>query len=770
AVLEIDATKREEVLGVLIGILSKVVNLGEDKEEMTFAKAEPFYLLNVDMFNLELDLDNRSYSREDIQNLVAINKKLVEKIYISIDNNEAEARRIYETYIKPLPDSRTLWKLRLYVITRCPQFFEAEIKEALLRLFNAEERYFDINSGTEYHYSLMAGFALLDKDFKREYIKKVFEYFGADLNDKDKEGWRKRDGLILATYIKADMNKTEIAHSEVLFGKFPDKAPIPDTGMSEVAGGFVNHKSPFTLSDFNVDQIIEHLKTDWDPKLLNEKFKNDDFLNPRGTEGLGDALKDDLKLRTQDYFTKLNAFFDRTAIDPSYVYSLMRGVDEMLRNKQSLSDVQYVALINFFDSIRVSGEKEEFKKFDDKKSWLADWITVHKIMADILLNSLGYINESEVFTKNRDIILNLVKYLLSIKSSPNSEEEKPEYGEPSHIAINSVRGQAYRALVQFTYNDGKSLAGDVKRIYEDVLDSDSSTAVRFTAGQFLASFYFRDKAFIKSLLPKIFPKDTVGKEKLYFATWEGYLASALYEELYELLAEYYEYAITLKKEQYPERKYLKGLDETLAGHMALAYAQFNLKIGDPLFNSFWNTPSETRHYEFTSFTGRHYLTRSQAGDEWMAENKVSKTKIIDFWNWILKTEIPVEAKTFSGFGFWVNPDKEVISDEIVIVNMAESLKKSLGVIDWDYGLLQRINKFAEINPEKTLEIIARLLILNDGLNPHHRTYFDASRQIKEPLEIIYKIPSLKKPVEDLVNMLIEKGSSTFWDLKKIMTE
>jgi hypothetical protein len=47
-------------------------------------------------------------------------------------------------------------------------------------------------------------------------------------------------------------------------------------------------------------------------------------------------------------------------------------------------------------------------------------------------------------------------------------------------------------------------------------------------------------------------------------------------------------------------------------------------------------------------------------------------------------------------------------------------------------------------------------------------YFDSSRQIKEPLEIIYKNDALKKPVEDLINALIEKGSSTFWGLKEVL--
>ena len=364
----------------------------------------------------------------------------------------------------------------------------------------------------------------------------------------------------------------------------------------------------------------------------------------------------------------------------------------------------------------------------------------------------------------------IIKYLLSIKSSPDVEDDKRESNEPAHVAINSVRGQAYRAFVQFTYNDGnKTLSDDVKLLYEHVLDTDTSNAVRFTIGQFLASFYFRDIPFTKSLLPKIFPKDETGKEKLYFATWEGYLASSLYKELFEELESYYEYAIKTDPNTYPDRKYLKGLDETLAAHIALAYAHFDFNNADLLFDLFWKTPNETRHYEFVSFIGRTCITRSQAGDAWFAENKVSKEKLIGFWDWILATDIKIEPKAFSGFGFWINPDKEIIDEKIIIKNLSITLEKSEGEVDWDYGMTRRMKVFAEIDPANTLEVIRHFLLHDGELNSHRRVpLFSIDSEIKDALEIIYKNDVLKPKVIKLINLLIEKGSSVFWGLKDIL--
>lgn len=765
-----DNPKKEESLKLFLNVLTEVVDLGKEREETVFGATEPFYLLDVDIFTLELDTNKRSHFREDIQNLVASCKTMIRSTLGAVCNNEVEARRIYNTHIVALPDSLTCWRLKLYAITRCPELFKTEIKEALFRVFNVGERYFEIDGGAEYHQGLIAGFGALNEVIKREYVAKVIEYHGATLEDKDREQWRKRDGLEILTYIKKYLTPNEVAITEPLFGKILKDGEIaPHPTIGQITSGMVSHKSPFNPAEQTIDALIGHLKTDATPKALSEQYKGDDFLSPRGAEGLSNAIKEDFKTRKIEYLSNLNKFFDREAIDPGYVYAILRQVEDMLRAKERFTDEEYLQIINFFDLIRVSGEATEFVPADER-SHLADWITVHKSMADVLLEILAVVKDSQTFKDNREKILTLIKYLLSVKSSPDVEDDKRESNEPAHVAINSVRGQSYRAFVQFTYNDSnKMLSEDVKVLYEHVLDTDTSNAVRFTVGQFLASFYFRDIPFIKGLLPKIFPKAEGGKEKLYFATWEGYLASSLYKELFEELVSYYEYAIKTNPDAYPDRKYLKGLDETLAAHIALAYAHFDFNNDNPLFELFWKTPNETRHYEFVSFIGRTCITRDQAGDAWFAENKVSKEKLIDFWDWILVTDIEIEPKAFSGFGFWINPDKEIIDEKIVIKNLSLTLEKSEGEVDWDYGMTRRIKTFAEIDPANTLEVIRHFLLHDGELNTHRRVpLFSIDSEIKDALGIIYKNEVLKPKVEELVNLLIEKGSSIFWGLKDIL--
>lgn len=761
--------EREKTLSLLLDTLSQVATYGKDHEYDSFKESEPFYLLYSDVFTIDINNTRKSYTRDDIENLIAAIRLLIEKLFTAVCGNSAEATRLYEAYISKLPDSKTLYRLKLYAATRCPTVFQKQIKELLLRLFEVGERYTDIEGGAEYHRALIAGFDALDATTQREYIAKVFDYFGAELEDKDMEKWRKNAGLEIATYIKGSLTQEEVEQSEKLFGKLPEGQKLePHPGATMGEAGFVAHRSPVNVADFSIDQIIEHLKTDWSPTVLKEQYGADDFLSPRGTEGLGDALKEDVKKRLDEYLLKLNGFFDRERIAPQYVYSLIRGIEEMLRNKEDFTLEQAGKLIEFFEIIKSEGTKTPFKR-SEEKSWLVDWIEVLKVSVDVLL----YLTENkalreQLHSAHRDRVRDIISFLLTIESSPSKEHEKPEYGEPYHIAINSVRGRAYEALVVFVENDGRTLADDVKAIFKRTLQ-DESMAVHFVIGRYLGVFYFRDKDFVKQTLPEIFPKDDPVKKDMYLASWEGYLSNTLYDQLFTEFKEYYEHAIDLDPATYTDRKYTKNLDELLATHLSLAYIHLGFKIGDPLFDLFWKTPNATRHHKFASFIGRSCLTRDQAGDEWLTEHGVSKEKLIEFWNWMLTTDISIEPKAFAGFGFWVNPNKEVIDEKLIIKNLAATLKKSDGEIDWDYGLTRRLKVFAEIDPANTLEVIRNYLLKDGELNPHRRSpLFSLEHEIKEALAEIHKDPTLKNAVKELIDILIEKGSSSFWGLKDIL--
>jgi len=760
---------REKALQITTGIIADMVKLAQPDESHIFDYSDPFMLYDIDYFTVKVE-NIRGYSqRKEVGNLAAVITKLIKATIGDKQTAPVEVKRLF-AYIDELPTCRSVWRLRMFTLAQCPATFKEELKDAFFRLFEVDN-YFEIEGGTEYKKALHIGFSYLSEADQRAYITQVFAYFQKQMMEDPEKNWIKRTGWEILSSICEYLTDNEAKKCEEIFGKKCNVEYEPKPTFGKARGGAVRHVSPVNLSDFTIEQIIENLKSKWAPEKLSEQFKGDDFLAPRGAEGLGDAMKENVKERTAEYLDKFILFFNREAIHSSYLYSLLFGIKEMLRDKLVLNATQIAQLFELFDAIKFSGEKTAFRRVKgDDARWLVDWITVHNEIPDILQHLLrDKTGREEIYTHHRERFVGLISYLFTIKDSPSKEEEGPEYGDPHFVAINSVRGQAFEALVMFAENDGDTLADDTKVLYKKVL-TDDSLVMCFVIGRYLATFYFRGKEFIVELLPEIFPKDDPDKKDIYLASWEGYLTNTLYDKLFAALSDYYSHAIALDPKDYTERKYSKNLDESLAVHLALAYAHLELEIGSSLFIKFWNNKNVKRHEEFISFIGRSCLTRAQAGDEWLKENKVSKEKLIKFWDWAL--ENVTEAEALAGFGFWINPDVEILDDALVIEKIAQTLKKSDGAIDWDHGLMRRLMTFAEKDGEKTLEIISSFLLDSRGdLNQNRRVpFFALDNEIKQSLEIIYKNGDtiMKQKVKDLINILIDKGSNLFWGLKDIL--
>lgn len=770
----LDDPYSEEAFKLLTEVFGKIIEQKGKSKNGVFKYKDFFALYDADIFKVDFK-QGRSMLREDFESLVISIKKLVEKI--SKEHPDQETAEKLLKIINDLPENHLVWRLRLFFLSRYQQIFKNEIKTAFFRVFNPEvgERYFEITGGAEYHQLLVQCFGVLDPETEqREYVKKVFEYFSAKLGDVDKEKWRRRDGGKILCFIKNYLMPEEKKDAKDKFGISPDEAECAPTPISSgIRGGMVSHLSPVNLADFTIEQIIDNLITIWTPEKLNEQFKNDDFLSPRGVEGLGEALKENVKKRTDEYLNNINSFFNREKIHSHYLYSILRGIEEALRDKLQLNLRQIEQILVLFEAIKDAGRQNSFKKKKDNKNspleWLADWVEVHRVMTDVLL----FIVESKAMREGshkeyRKKIIDIIEYLLlDIKNSPSKEDEKPEYGELFNIAINSVRGRAYQVFTAFIQNDGEKLTPESKDIFEKVL-ADDTMAVHFIVGHYLAAFYFRDKDFITGLFPGIFPKDEPAKKDLYLAAWEGNLTNTLYDKLYVELKDYYLHAITLKPDYYTKRKYTKDLDEALAVHLALAFVHLGLEMEDNLFKQFWTEPNIKRHQKFISFIGRDCLSRANAREEWFKDNKVSQEKLIKFWDWAIKNAKP---EALAGFGYWINQDKEVLDDKIIAEKMALTLDKSDGKIEWEYALMKRLPALAEKDGDHTLKIIKNILLdKKEKLNKNLQMPITEMGQIKQALDAIYKKGDgeIKEKIKNLINVLIEKGSSMFWGLKEII--
>lgn len=806
---KIEGGNKERVLKLLTDIARKIAELGKENkdEDLVFKINDTFHLYDVDFFEDEYKELEHGSDRNSVKNLMLftakIIKDLIEEKYK--EGDEDEVKEIFDKYIgsfdnenAKLPDTRAMWQLRLFVLSLCPKVFKDEIKNSLFRLFKVKD-YYELISGAEYQKALRIGFTVLSETDKREYVKQVIEYFIKKDQEKEneKENWHKVYGARILSMITDFTEKERQQIDKAGFNPSYSYKPKSSISGSTQIGSIIS-RSPIAQEEFDkksIEEILELLRTEWTPEKLNKQNENKDFHRPKNADGAGNLLKTGIDNRFSLFIENAEKFFEKGKIDEHYTQSFLHGIQDAIKNGKRINSNEWQPLINLMKNLVDSKLESRNRKRGHYDTWLANWQAVYYVMTDVLQELLSE-KDREVaignFGKYRDDLLHIFKFLLKYKNDPKPEDEKIEsakskmsvddgfmVSDPYSMAINSVRGRTFQAFLMFIYQDGKKLEKEeikikkgVKDLYEEILKEENTRAMMFMYGHHLPTFYFRDKKWTKEvLIPQIFEEKK--NEYLRLASIEGYLTQTLYKEIFEDddFKKLYEKWVSLGNTKYPNQKHFKDVDEALAIHMALAFTNFGIDIEKDLIKTFWHTDNpnnQARYHEFISFVGSSIIYRDDA-NVFIKDKKINLKKIEKFWNWTL--ENIDDEKVLSGFGHWINPNSEVLSDSFVAEKIAETLKKSDGDIDWDYGLMQRLVKFAEINPENTISIIENYFLDKEGgLNKHRGVpMFHIDNEIKEALSIIYKKnKNLRSEIENLINTLIKKGSSIFWSLEDIL--
>jgi hypothetical protein len=802
----VDDQYLERALELTTKVMAAVVRLGDEGEKNeVFPIRDTFYLFDVDFFSLELGDEKHHSDRENVKDLAATVKILAQRLIGSNCDKPKLINEINKKYIEILPESRSTWRLRLFVLSLCPTAFEARLMQSFSRLFEVMEtgkHYYEIESGTEYNKTLKQGFGALDSDYQREYVSNVFKYFGQDREDKKEEQWYKRDGWQILSSICDSLTKNEKENCENVFGKKCDPAFEPEPSIGKMRSGFIKPKAPISQEEFGklaINVIAQKLRNEWKPDSLQKQNTDNDFLNPLNAEGAGEQLRTNIAKRLQDYVQNADLFFERDVLDEHYTYSFFRGIQEAIRaDKTKVADIQWNKLIEVLVGIKNSGVTKTFdykirerEKFD---AWLSSWTGVHSAITDVLQELLNE-NEGKIiidFPKYRSQFFEIISYLLAYPDPEPQDEEletatmkthspgdKEEYyvSDPFTMAINTVRGRAFQAFALFVYQDGKQfkkedkikITEEVKKLYEEVLNKENTRALMFMFGHYLPSFYFRDIDWMHGLLSKIFSEEA-NKKHLYLAAWEGYLANNLYEEIFfdSEFQKLYERGLNLTDDEDQKRKHFKEPDEGIAVHMALAFVVYHKKFGfdHPLFKEFWKQDVE-RQKEFVSFIGRMFVSGDNARvNEQLKKDSESRERLIKLWEWLLKNYD--DPKLFAEFGFWVNLEKGLFEPIWLAKQLKATLEKTKGVLEWDYALTKSINELAKATPKETLEI-ARLTLLEGGIRGGKmRMPFMYDEEWFGALKSLYENADTKDDTYKLIDDLVREGGSTFWKLKEII--
>jgi len=786
---EVDATHAEVAMELALKALGEVILLSGEKEDEVFSIGDLFSLFDVDFFTLEFGHERHLSSRDDVRDLAALARILTSKVIGGSCGDSKETRRLYEKYIVPLPDARTMWRFRLYVWCLCPDTFRTELKTAFFRGVESEKNLWPMTGGAEYEEALKLSFKMLIEAERREFIDQAFKLF---------EGLGKTPyGFGILSSVYGSLSEDDKNRAEALF-TFPLKENYsPETSIgSSYAGTVVPQVPPDSENKWkrSVPEIVKLLKTEWTPETIQKTNKKQDFLRPINAEGIAGKLIFDVKERLPEYASNANLFFDRDALDAHYTYSFLRAVQEAVRGDYKLAaTLDWASLIALSKTITESGTAKEFEHKREKEqfdAWLAGWGGVLSNLSDVIKELLHDENGKPIldFDTHRDDLLGIIRFLLSYpdpqpadekietakRKSKAPGEDEYQVSDPLTTAINTTRGRAFETFVYFVQQDGRKfpkdavikLAKDTQKVYEDALDRENTRALMFMYGNYIAFFHSRNPDWMEKVIwPKLFSKDQ-DKKDLYLAAWEGYLSASLYDELFKKLHDEYIRAIALDPDTYTKRRYRSNLDEALATHISLAYVHFkDFGFDSDLYQAFWSTSNTKRWGEFISFIGRSVISRDRPKDWFTEHPEVDQKKLEAFWDWALEHCNDKEA--LQEFGFWMQTKDGIFDSVWLADHIDRTLEKTNGNLDWEIGFVDSLPDLAKVAPDKTLSALRRHLIDGNVLK-EARGYIRVDKTLTDVLETLYANASTKDGTYKLINELLPIGHGQFWGLKDIL--
>ena len=761
---QVDTADVQQALALTTKTMAAVIALwgAEGEGETVFAVFDRFPLLEVDFFALELG-QGRVSPNGHVQELAAVIKVLAARLIGQSGAEAEDIRKIYQEQIATLPDSRVMWRLRLYIWSLCPHVFQAELKEAFLRLFEVEHAFEVVQA--EYLHALRAGFSELADADKEAFVKRTIETFS-----------QQSIGSQILSMILPYLNEALKEQAEEA-GIQLDPTYEPQPSIVDGEGGWGVARGPLTQEEFAqlpIADIAKNLCNAWSPAQLRVQNTSDDFLHPLNAEGVGNLLKVDMRARLQKYVAHAAHFFDRERLDPHYTYAYLRGVQEALQHQKPAVDWDHV--IALCSAIKEAGETDPFEQetrepdwFD---TWLANWDAVHSAMSD-LLQALLTEKDGQVLVDvgtHWDQLFHLLGYLLAYPDS--SPFDQSPHMDLFTRAINTRRGRAFQAFVLFVQQDSKRFKAEervhidaaAKDLYAKVLEHTNRRTGMFLFGYHLPKFYIHDRDWVRRLLPQIFP---LAQKENYTAAWEGYLTNTrIYREMFfdHDIQKLYQRGLALTDADYPpQQEHFREPDEGIAEHLALAF-MYDQEFGldHPLFEAFWQANTPKRHAHFVGFLGRAFVS---ATDAHRRIEPQSKERLQELWDWLLaQHENPT---LFREFGLWIELEKEIFAPAWLAERVRKTLEKTNGVLDWEHGLRKSIVRLAQAAPQDTLEI-ARLYLFEGAVRGSKRWRPLHWDEWDEALKILYATIKTRSGTSSLIHRLIREGERSFRHLREIV--
>lgn len=483
-------------------------------------------------------------------------------------------------------------------------------------------------------------------------------------------------------------------------------------------------KSPISsedLSKLNAEETLQY--------FVDYKTPDDPF-GRHSTGGLGMIFAELVTQDPEKYIPALDHFFEKR-IRPIFFYHLVHGLKESLKKDKCFA---WEGVIELLYRVVVKNETDVVPANDEQ-----DWKSVRLAIADFLGQALGK-NKCEVSIGLQDKVWEIIANLAEDPDpTPEYEKRDSEGGlDPMTLAINTVRGEAMHAVVNFglwtarNLKD-KSVENKMTPAMQELLDrhldsaQDPALAIRSVYGWRVPNFSYLNKSWLEENKDKIFDKKS---PEYLWAAWEGYLANDVIKDVFAILKEQYKdfvpYLGTTEKKGFRAA----DVDQRFAQHAAIVYT--NEPEHDDFSDYFFEAAPPQQRSEAINFIGRVIIRQLESFDD---QEKV-KERLRSLWDArISRPKEDVDAEEIREFGWWFKvspfPRKETLDRTIATLRLID------GIIDVPYEIAEELKSYATEFPVETITVLDLI-----------------ARAERETYEHLYK----KEEYREVIRMVKESGN------------
>lgn len=528
--------------------------------------------------------------------------------------------------------------------------------------------------------------------------------------------------------------------------------------LSWSSSGWVGPESPMTdeqLRSMPAQEVLEAVGA-WRPQ-------QEQGLWGPSTEGLGRALSTAVKERPDEFARHAR---QARGLDPTYVRSLLSGLEEALRGGSSFEWSGVLELAEFAAQQPFEPDRVEPDRDRDP-----GWRWCRRAIASLL--RAGFTDsDGQVPYEHRRLAWSSLERLTR-DPNPSPEHEQQFGGEnmdPLTLSINTNRGTAMHAVIEYALwtrrlldlhggdvPEGFDAMPEVRTVLEAHLDTEAepALAVRAVYGRWLPWLLLLDETWTLQHLAMILPEDP-SLARYRDTAWATYVAwCPAYDSPFRALRDEYLRAARSVPSDLPAGTLSRETaDEKLGEHLVTFHWRGLDTEG--LTQEFFDRASDELAARVMEFVGR--ALRNSSGEV----PPQIRSRIQELWDWRMERALEDpegHREELRAFGVTFSSGQ---------LDEGWSLRTLDRAIDFGgpprIGVMvaKRLATIAETNPARTATLLAKMLVTSDEAWSHISWRDEARAIVAAAFES--GDPIAKEAAEQIVDSYVRRGELDFRSL------